>query len=322
MCKLQRVRLAAPLQSGKKLITNFNNIQMSVQIIDGRKAAQTMREAIAAQVNQIKKSHTIIPALAVILVGEDPASEVYVRNKEKAAHSVGMNSIQIKLVAETSEEDLIRKISELNSDKNIHGILVQLPLPRHISASKVIHAIDPRKDVDGFHILNVGKLSIGDIGGSNGAMVPCTPLGCMNLLKSVKGENLKGLKVLVIGTSNIVGRPLTRLLMLESCTVTVANRSTKDLTAEAIQADVIISAAGVPNLIKANMVKKGAVIIDVGINRIINSDGSSKLVGDVDFENVKNVASAITPVPGGVGPMTIAYLLQNTLECYSRLNQQ
>jgi methylenetetrahydrofolate dehydrogenase (NADP+)/methenyltetrahydrofolate cyclohydrolase len=293
---------------------------MSAQIIDGKKVAQIMREAMAHQISEIRKTHNVTPSLAVILVGADPASEVYVRNKEKAAHSVGMNSIQIKLNAESSEADLIKKIRELNEDKTVHGILVQLPLPRHIDANKVIHTIDPRKDVDGFHVINVGKLSIGDIGGAAGAIVPCTPLGCMHLLKSVKGDNLKGLKVLVIGTSNIVGRPLTRLLMLESCTVTVANRSTKDLAAEAIQADIIISAAGVPNLIKENMVKKGAVIIDVGINRITNVDGSSKLVGDVDFENVKNVASAITPVPGGVGPMTIAYLLKNTLECYSRLS--
>ncbi len=290
---------------------------MSALIIDGKKAAQDMRSEIAQQVDEIKKSFGAIPSLAVILVGTDPASEVYVRNKEKAAHSVGMNSIQIKLSAETSEVDLIKKISELNADKTVHGILVQLPLPRHINSSKVIQAIDPLKDVDGFHIINVGKLSVGDV---DNAMIPCTPLGCMNLLKSVKGSNLKGLKTLVIGSSNIVGRPLARLLMLESCTVTIANRSTQNLAAECLQSDVIISAAGVPNLITANMVKKGAVVIDVGINRITNSDGSSKLVGDVDFENVKNVASAITPVPGGVGPMTIAHLLKNTLECYRKLS--
>ena len=191
---------------------------------------------------------------------------------------------------------------------------MQLPLPKHIDAKKVIHAIDYRKDVDGFHVINVGKLAIGEIEGAEKAMIPCTPLGCLHLLKSVKGEGLSGLKILVIGASNIVGRPLARLLMLEKCTVTIANKSTRDLKAECLQADVIIAAAGVPNLIKADMVKKDVVVIDVGINRL-----ATKLVGDVDFENVKKVASAITPVPGGVGPMTISYLLKNTVECCLKL---
>lgn len=292
---------------------------MTAQIINGKEIAASMKSKIAIQVEEIKKKFRITPALAVILVGNDPASEVYVSNKEKAAHAVGMNSIQFKMAADISEADLIAKIEELNEDKKVHGILVQLPLPKHIDAKKVIHAIDPRKDVDGFHVVNVGKLSIGEVEGIDKAMVPCTPLGCLHLLKSVKGEKLAGLKTLIIGTSNIVGRPLTRLLMLESCTVTVANRSTRDLKAECLQADVIISAAGVPNLIKADMVKKDAVVIDVGINRITDSNGKAKLVGDVDFDNVKNVASAITPVPGGVGPMTIAYLLKNTLDCCLKL---
>jgi methylenetetrahydrofolate dehydrogenase (NADP+)/methenyltetrahydrofolate cyclohydrolase len=253
--------------------------------------------------------------LAVILVGSDPASEVYVSNKEKAAHAVGMNSLQFKLAADISEADLISKIEGLNKDVKVHGILVQLPLPKHIDTKKIIHAIDHRKDVDGFHVINVGKLSIGEVEGVDKASIPCTPLGCVHLLKTVKGKNLAGLKVLVIGSSNIVGRPLARLLLLEKCTVTIANSSTRDLKSECLQADAIISAAGVPGFIKADMVKKDAVVIDVGINRITTSDGKSKLVGDVDFENVKNVASAITPVPGGVGPMTIAYLLKNTLDC-------
>ena len=288
---------------------------MTAQIINGKEIATSMKLEIAKQVEEIKKKFHVTPSLAVILVGNDPASEVYVGNKEKAAHAVGMNSIQFKLASDISESELIIKIKELNEDKKIHGILVQLPLPKHINPSTVIHAIDYRKDVDGFNVINVGKLSVGETEGEDKASIPCTPLGCLNLLKSVKGSNLAGLKTLIIGSSNIVGRPLARLLMLESCTVTIANRSTIDLKAECLQADVIISAAGVPNLVKADMVKKGVVVIDVGINRIADSNGKTKLVGDVDFENVKNVASAISPVPGGVGPMTITYLLKNTLDC-------
>jgi methylenetetrahydrofolate dehydrogenase (NADP+)/methenyltetrahydrofolate cyclohydrolase len=288
---------------------------MTAQIINGKEIAAEMKRDIALQITEIKKKFHITPTLAVILVGNDPASEVYVSNKEKAAHGVGMNSIQFKMAADISEAELVTKIAELNSDKKVHGILVQLPLPKHIDSKKVIHAINHRKDVDGFHIINVGKLSIGEIDGADKAMVPCTPLGCVHLLKSVKGKDLTGLKTLIIGSSNIVGRPLARLLMLENCTISVANRSTRDLKAECLQADVIISAAGVPGLIKAEMVKSDAVVIDVGINRVLTDEGKFKLVGDVDFENVKKVASAITPVPGGVGPMTIAYLLQNTLDC-------
>jgi methylenetetrahydrofolate dehydrogenase (NADP+)/methenyltetrahydrofolate cyclohydrolase len=287
---------------------------MTAVIIDGKAIALELKKEIAKQVEQIKEKYLLTPTLVVILVGNDAASEVYVSNKEKAAHYVGMNSIQYKLAANTSEKELINKIKELNEDKNIHGILVQLPIPKHIDTTKIIHAIDPRKDVDGFNIFNVGKLSVGQVGGSEGAIVPCTPLGSVHLMKSVLGPNLAGLKTLVIGTSNIVGRPLARLLMIENCTVTIANRSTKDLKAECLQADVIISAAGVVGLIKKDMVKKGAVVIDVGINRINLEDNKTRLVGDVDFEAVKNIASAITPVPGGVGPMTIAYLLKNTLD--------
>ncbi len=288
---------------------------MTAQIINGKEIAAEMKRDIALRVTEIKNKFHVTPTLAVILVGNDPASEVYVSNKEKAAHGVGMNSIQFKMAADISEEELVAKIEELNSDKKVHGILVQLPLPKHIESKKVIHAINHRKDVDGFHVINVGKLSIGEIDGIDKAMVPCTPLGCVHLLKSAKGKDLAGLKTLIIGSSNIVGRPLARLLMLENCTIAVANRSTRDLKAECLQADVIISAAGVPGLIKAEMVKSDAVVIDVGINRVLTDEGKFKLVGDVDFENVKKVASAITPVPGGVGPMTIAYLLQNTLDC-------
>lgn len=289
---------------------------MTAQIINGNETAALLKQDIAKRVAKIKQQYHVTPTLAVVLVGNDPASEVYVSNKEKSAHLVGMNSIQFKLSADISEQELIAKIEELNRDAKVHGILVQLPLPKHIDSKKIIHKIDFNKDVDGFHIINVGKLSIGEIDGIEKAMVPCTPLACIHLLKQVKGDNLAGLKTLVIGTSNIVGRPLARLLMLNNCTVTIANRSTKDLEGECLQADVIFSATGVVNLIKPHMVKKGAVIIDVGINRVKTSDGKSKIVGDVDFEGVKSIASAITPVPGGVGPMTIAYLLQNTLDCY------
>lgn len=291
---------------------------MTAQIIDGKQIASELRSEIATQVSEIKQKYKITPSLAVILVGNDPASEVYVSNKDKAAHSVGMNSLQFKMAADSSEDELIAKIEELNADKKIHGILVQLPLPKHIDTKKVIRAIDPNKDVDGFHVINVGKLSVGEIDGPEGALIPCTPKGCLHLLKAAAGNNLAGLKTLVVGSSNIVGRPLARLLMLESCTVTIANRSTKDLKAEGLQSDIIIAAAGVPGLIKADMVKPGAIIIDVGINRVALPDGKSKLVGDVDFDSVKNVAKAITPVPGGVGPMTIAYLLKNTLDCCMR----
>ncbi|MFM7620213.1 MAG: bifunctional 5,10-methylenetetrahydrofolate dehydrogenase/5,10-methenyltetrahydrofolate cyclohydrolase [Alphaproteobacteria bacterium] len=288
------------------------------QIIDGKKIASEMRKKIAQEVSDIKKNFNVTPTLAVILVGNDPASEVYVSNKEKSAHSVGMNSIQFKLASDISENELITKIHELNVDKKVHGILVQLPLPAHIDTRKIIHSIDPCKDVDGFHVINVGKLSIGEIDGKNKAIIPCTPLACLHLLKEVKGKNLAGLKVTVVGSSNIVGRPLVRLLMLESCTVRIANRSTIDLKSECIDADAIIVAAGKPNLISADMVKKSSIIIDVGINRI-QVNGVSKLVGDVDFEEVSKVAGHITPVPGGVGPMTISYLLKNTIDCCMKL---
>ncbi len=285
------------------------------KIIDGKQIATDLKLELAKEVEQIKSQYGIIPGLAVILVGSDPASEVYVNNKEKAAHLVGMNSILYKFARDVSEEDLLSKIADLNSDQNVHGILVQLPLPKHIDSKKVIHAIDYKKDVDGFNVINVGKLSVGDVEGKDAAVIPCTPLGSVHLLKSALGNNLKGLKALVIGSSNIVGRPLARLLMLEGCTVTIANSNTKDLKAECLVADVILTATGVAGLIKADMVKKGATIIDVGINRIDLGGGKTKLVGDVDFDSVKEIAGFITPVPGGVGPMTIAYLLKNTLGC-------
>ncbi|MCE3255144.1 MAG: folD [Rickettsiaceae bacterium] len=291
---------------------------MTAQIIDGKKIAADLKQKIAEEVQQIKAKYNIIPTLAVILVGNDPASEVYVSNKEKAAHLVGMNSVLYKFSSDISESDLLQKITELNEDENIHGILVQLPLPKHIDSKKVIHNIDHKKDVDGFNVINVGKLAIGEVGEKDGAIIPCTPLGSVHLLKSALGNNLKGLKTLVIGSSNIVGRPLSRLLMLEGCTVTVANSNTKDLKAECLLADVIFTATGVAGLVKGDMVKEGATVIDIGINRIDIGGGKTRLVGDVDFESVKQVAKFITPVPGGVGPMTIAYLLKNTLSLYTK----
>ncbi len=292
---------------------------MTAQIINGKEIAISLRQELAQKVEEIKSRYGVTPCLAVILVGNDPASEVYVSNKEKAAHQAGMNSLQYRLAANISEADLIAKIHELNKDTSVHGILVQLPLPKTIDSKKVIHAIDYRKDVDGFNLINVGKLSVGEVSGKDAALIPCTPLGCVHLIKEVMGANLAGLKTLVIGASNIVGRPLARLLMLENCTVTIANRSTKDLKAECLNSDVIFVAAGVPGLIKADMVKEGAIVIDVGINRINIENGKTRLVGDADFENLKNKIRAITPVPGGVGPMTIAYLLKNTIDCCLKL---
>ena len=286
---------------------------MTAKIIDGKQIAADLKKEIAEEIFRIKAKHNIIPTLAVILVGNNPASEVYVNNKEKAAHLVGMNSILYKFASDISEKNLLQKIEELNNDKNVHGILVQLPLPKHIDSKKVIHNIDPKKDVDGFNVINVGKLSVGNVLGNDSAIIPCTPLGSIHLLKSVLGNNLKGLKALVVGSSNIVGRPLAQLLMLEGCTVTIANSNTKNLKADCLTADVICTATGVVNLITEDMVKSGAVVIDIGINRVDLGDGKTKLVGDVDFENVKKVAGFISPVPGGVGPMTIAYLLKNTL---------
>ena len=288
---------------------------MVATIINGSEIAKQMRLQIALQVEEIKKQFRITPTLAVILVGNNPASEVYVSNKEKSAHAVGMNSIQFKMASDISESELVNKIIELNENKNVHGILVQLPLPKHINQANIISTINPLKDVDGFHIVNVGKLSIGNIEGQEKAIVPCTPLGCMHLIKKIYGNNLAGLKTLVIGSSNIVGRPLARLLMLAGCTVTIANRQTLNLKAECLQADVIFSATGVHNLIKADMVHQNSIVIDIGIVRVADAFGKTKIVGDVDFDNVKNVVKAISPVPGGVGPMTISYLLQNTIDC-------
>jgi methylenetetrahydrofolate dehydrogenase (NADP+)/methenyltetrahydrofolate cyclohydrolase len=276
-------------------------------IIDGKKTAAELREELKKTVSELKSTYNAIPGLTVILVGEDPASKIYVKNKEKFAKEVGMNSEVIRYSADLKEKELLNKIEELNKNDKVSGILVQLPLPKHIDKRKVIETIDYAKDVDGFHPINVGNLSSG-----YDSSIPCTPLGCSLLLKKAE-KNLSGKHAVVIGRSNLNGKPMTQLLLKENCTVTITHSKTKDLKAECLRADIIIAAVGIPKLVKGDWVKKGAIVIDVGINKT-----DSGLVGDVDFEEVSKVAKAITPVPGGVGPMTIACLLNNTVECFKR----
>lgn len=283
-------------------------------IIDGKAFSANLRAELARRVGILKQEHSIIPGLAVVLVGEDPASQVYVRSKGKQTTEAGMKSVEHKLAADTSQEDVLKLIDELNSDPSIHGILVQLPLPKHIHEESVINSINIDKDVDGFHLSNVGRLSIGADG-----IVPCTPLGSIMMLKDHLGS-LSGLKAIVLGRSNIVGKPMAALLLQESCTVTIAHSRTKDLVAECREADIVVAAVGRPEMVKGDWIKPGATVIDVGINRIQNEDGSTKLVGDVEFSSASLVAGAITPVPGGVGPMTIACLLHNTLQQACRIN--
>lgn len=291
---------------------------MSAKIIDGKAFAASIREKVSSYVAKIKEEHGITPGLAVILVGDnDPASEIYVRNKGKQTLEVGMNSFEHKLSGETSEEDLLKLIDDLNNDPKVHGILCQLPLPDHLDSDLVINAIAPEKDVDGFHISNVGLLNTGQK-----SMVPCTPLGCLMMLRDHHGS-LSGLNVVVVGRSNIVGKPIANLLLNDSCTVTIAHSRTKNIEALCATADIIIAAVGQPKMIKADWVKEGATIIDVGINRVPAPDkgeGKRRLVGDVDFAEVSPKAGAITPVPGGVGPMTIACLLANTVTACCRAN--
>lgn len=278
-------------------------------IIDGKAVAEKLRIEIAEEVAKLR----IKPGLAVVLVGENPASQVYVKNKAKMTEEVGMQSFEHKLPAETSERALIRLVEQLNNNPAVHGILVQLPLPLHIHESAVIEAIAPEKDVDGFHVVNSGKLATGQEG-----LVPCTPLGSMILIKQALGDDISGKHAVVVGRSNIVGKPMASLLLKESCTVTTIHSKTKNPQAIAAQADILIAAIGKPKFITKDWVKKGACVIDVGINR----DENNKLCGDVDFENVKNIAGSITPVPGGVGPMTIACLLKNTLTAYTEQVQK
>jgi methylenetetrahydrofolate dehydrogenase (NADP+)/methenyltetrahydrofolate cyclohydrolase len=276
-------------------------------IIDGKAIAARLRADVAQAVARLARGHGVTPGLAVVLVGEDPASEVYVRNKDRQTRAVGMASFETRLPATTSESDLLGVVGELNRRPDVDGILVQLPLPPHIDAGRVIEAIDPAKDVDGFHPLNSGRLAIGQP-----SLVPCTPLGCIMLAKSVQAD-LAGAEAVVIGRSNIVGKPVARLLLAENCTVTIAHSRSRDLPAIAHRADLLIAAVGRPEFVLGDWIKPGAIVIDVGINRVPGEGGKHRLVGDVQFEDARHVAGAITPVPGGIGPMTIACLLRNTL---------
>jgi methylenetetrahydrofolate dehydrogenase (NADP+)/methenyltetrahydrofolate cyclohydrolase len=287
------------------------------RLIDGKAFAATLRDRIGRQVKVLKKSHGLTPGLAAVLVGEDPASQVYVRNKEKQTAEAGMASVGRRLDGHTSQDALLTVVNELNADPAVHGILVQLPLPDQINPRPIIDTIDPAKDVDGFHPINVGRLASGE-----DALVPCTPLGCTMLLKDVLGD-LTGASAVIVGRSNIVGKPMAQLLLAENCTVTVAHSRTKDLPAVCRDADILIAAVGRPQMIKGDWIKPGATVIDVGINRIEapeKGEGKTRLVGDVDFDEAVQVAGAITPVPGGVGHMTIACLLQNTLTACCRQN--
>lgn len=281
---------------------------MTAYAIDGKAIAAKVRSDVAADVARIKAQHGFVPGLAVVLVGEDPASKVYVRNKAQQTVETGMQSWEYKLDESTSEQALLDLVAKLNADPAVNGILVQMPVPKHIDANKVLELIDPLKDVDGFHPMNVGRLSIGER-----ALAPCTPVGSIILAKSVK-HDLSGLDAVVVGRSNIVGKPMAQLLLRENCTVTIAHSRTKDLPDVVRRADLVVAAIGKPEFVKGDWIKPGAIVIDVGINRIVKPDGKGKIVGDVDYASAVQVAGAITPVPGGVGPMTIACLLKNTVE--------
>ena len=274
-------------------------------IIDGKKEAEIIRGEIKKEILDLKNKVNKAPSLSVILIGEFPPSLIYVKNKEKSASEVGINSQIIKFKKNISEKEVLKKISELNEDNKVSGILVQLPLPNQINKEKIINAIHPSKDVDGFHPLNVGNLSSG-----YKSTVPCTPLGCLLLIKKVE-TNLSGKHAVIIGRSNLNGKPMAQLLLRENCTVTVVHSKTKNLQNECLKADILVAAVGVPNLVKKDWIKKDVIVIDVGINKV-----GEKIVGDVNFDELKDKAKAITPVPGGVGPMTIACLLKNTLECF------
>ncbi len=285
---------------------------MTADIIDGKAFAEEVRRKVGVQVAAIRRAHGLTPGLTVVLVGEDPASQVYVRNKGKAADEAGIVSNEIRMEGGVSSEEVLAVVRRLNADPAVHGILVQLPLPDQVDETAVIDAIDPAKDVDGFHVINTGRLAVG-----LDAMVPCTPLGCLMMLEDRLGD-LSGLRALVVGRSNIVGKPMANLLLARHCTVTIAHSRTRDLASECRKADILIGAVGRARMIKGDWVKPGATVIDVGINRIDAGDGKTRLVGDVDFEGAKEVAGAITPVPGGVGPVTIACLLANTVTAACR----
>ena len=285
---------------------------MTAAILDGKKLAETVRGEVRVGVDEFRAKHGRAPGLEVVLVGEDPASQVYTRNKEKASNEVGMRGKLHTLSPSTSEGDLLALLARLNADDAVDGILVQLPLPKHITEQKVLDAVFADKDVDGFHPINVGLLASG-----RSALVPCTPLGCMRILESANAD-LKGARAVVVGRSNIVGKPIAQLLLAEHATVTIAHSRTRDLAAVCREADVLVAAVGKAEMIRGDWIKPGAIVIDVGINRVALADGKTRLVGDVAFDEAKERASAITPVPGGVGPMTIAYLLQNTLTAARR----
>ena len=276
-------------------------------LIDGKKAAAELREELKQEVAELKTKYNKVPGLTVILIGDMAPSQIYVRNKEKSANEVGLKSEVIRYPDTVEEKTVLEKIEELNKDETISGILVQLPLPKHIDKQKVIETITPSKDVDGFHPMNVGNLSSG-----YESSVPCTPLGCYLMIKKIE-PNLSGKKAVVVGRSNLNGKPMTQLLLKENCTVTITHSKTKDLKAECLEADIIVAAVGIPELVKGDWVKKDAIVIDVGINKT-----EKGLVGDVAFDEVSKVARALTPVPGGVGPMTIACLLKNTVDCFKR----
>jgi methylenetetrahydrofolate dehydrogenase (NADP+)/methenyltetrahydrofolate cyclohydrolase len=276
-------------------------------LIDGKKAAAELREELKQEVVKLKTKYNKVPGLTVILIGDMAPSQIYVRNKEKSANEVGLKSEVIRYPDTVEEKTVLEKIEDLNKDETISGILVQLPLPKHIDKQKVIETITPSKDVDGFHPMNVGNLSSG-----YESSVPCTPLGCYLMIKKIE-PNLSGKKAVVVGRSNLNGKPMTQLLLKENCTVTITHSRTKDLKAECLEADIIVAAVGIPELVKGDWVKKDAIVIDVGINKTDNG-----LVGDVAFDEVSKVAKALTPVPGGVGPMTIACLLKNTVDCFKR----
>ncbi len=287
---------------------------MAGRVIDGKAIAADVRKQVASDVAALKSAHGLTPGLAVVLVGEDPASQVYVRNKGKQTIECGMQSFEHRLPEETSEADILALVQQLNNDPAVNGILVQLPLPKHVDSNKILNTILPDKDVDGFHPANVGRLSIGER-----ALVPCTPVGSVILAKTVQ-ENLSGLNAVVIGRSNIVGKPVAQLLLKENCTVTIAHSRTRNIGKVVKEADLVIAAVGVPEMVRGNWIKPGAIVIDVGINRVPGENGKSKLVGDCNYEECARVAGAITPVPGGVGPMTIACLLKNTVEATKMQN--
>ena len=283
-------------------------------LIDGKAFAAGLVERVAAATERLQTAHRLKPGLAVVIVGEDPASQIYVRNKGETTQRAGMRSDTHRLPDHTDQETLLALIAALNADAGIHGILVQLPLPGHIDAAAVLAAIDPDKDVDGFHVVNAGRLAVGLPG-----LVPCTPLGCLMMLRDHLGD-MSGKEAVVIGRSNIVGKPMAHLLLGENCTVSIAHSRTKDIADVVRRADIVVAAVGRPGMVKGDWIKPGATVIDVGINRVEAEGGKTRLVGDVDFDEVREVAGAITPVPGGVGPMTIACLLANTLTAACRAN--